>query len=517
MIEDRLRDLWDQLRGRRPHMPYFLEAVRLQGIRGISDLRVEFTYPVSVIAGENASGKSTVLFAAACAYEVPGAGAREFVPSTLFPSFRPKAGHRADPAGPVVIEYDHKTPEGRLPMLWRYGKGWNRSFRGRAGAKQPRRPVYLRTLANLSNPSEVRGILSASRRAATAAERPLTPSQIEFAQQVLPFRYSEVIDLAFGANSRSLLFAEQRGGAAYSELHMAAGERSIFRLAQEVAQAQGALILIDEIEAGLHPWIQQLLMLQLQQVAIRNDLQIVVTTHSPVILDSVPRDARIFLTRDLDGAVRVQPPYRDVVQDALYGRSNDTLNVLCEDEVAEAILLGVSGGISQELRLQGKSLRVGRDTGADEFHTHARAFKKFGQLDSFVFVLDGDKQLSRAAELLQSDAAGRPVLFLPGAGSPEQWVWTELTARSGELAQSFGQDPDSLARQLARLNALYDAASGGPSEIAKSKLRALAQHLDRTSANVSQAVAGVAADDPSSEVQPLIEALKDALSSWRQA
>lgn len=517
MIEERLANLWEQLRAKRPHMQYFLEAVRLQGIRGIADLRVEFTYPVSVIAGENAAGKSTVLFAAACAYAVPGTGPRTFVPSTLFPSFRPKAGDRADPAGPVVIEYDHKTPDGRLPMIWRYGKGWNRSFRGRAGAKQPQRPVYLRTLANLSNPSEVRGILSASRRAATTAERPLTPSQIEFAQQVLPFRYAEVVDLAFGTNSRSLLFAEQRGGAAYSELHMAAGERSIFRLAQEVAQAKGALILIDEIEAGLHPWIQQLLMLQLQQVAIRNDLQIVVTTHSPVILDSVPRDARIFLTRDLDGTVRVQPPYRDVVQDALYGRSNDTLNVLCEDEVAEAILLGISGGISQELRLQGKSLRVGRDTGADEFHTHARAFKKFGQIESFVFVLDGDKQLSRAAERLQTDAAGRPVLFLPGQGSPEHWVWTELDARSGEIAQLLGQDADSFAKQIARLNALYDAASGGPSEIAKSKLRALAQHLDRTAASVSQVVAGTAAADPSSDVQPLIEALKDALSSWRQA
>ncbi|MDE0217683.1 MAG: AAA family ATPase [Spirochaetaceae bacterium] len=79
-------------------------------------------------------------------------------------------------------------------------------------------------------------------------------------------------------------------------------------------------MLIDEVEAGLHPWVQQLLMLQLQQLALRNDLQIIVTTHSPVVLDSVPVNGRVFLDRDESGRVTVQPAHVDVVQNALYGR-----------------------------------------------------------------------------------------------------------------------------------------------------------------------------------------------------
>ena len=51
---------------------------------------------VSVIAGGNASGKSTVLFAATCAYKVPGAGVKDFVPSTLFPDYRPRLGGRGE-------------------------------------------------------------------------------------------------------------------------------------------------------------------------------------------------------------------------------------------------------------------------------------------------------------------------------------------------------------------------------------------------------------------------------------
>ena len=124
-------------------------------------------------------------------------------------------------------------------------------------------------------------------------ETPLTPSQVEFAHQMLHYRYSEVVALSSG--NKNLLFAAQEGGATYSELDMAAGERAILRLSKEIAQLEGALVLIDEVEAGLHPWVQQLLMLHLQQLALRNDLQIIVTSHSPVESRLSP-DTRSYLS-----------------------------------------------------------------------------------------------------------------------------------------------------------------------------------------------------------------------------
>ena len=51
MIEWRFRKLWERLQGKKPHMPHFLSEIRLQGIRGIDDLRVTFDYPVSVGRG----------------------------------------------------------------------------------------------------------------------------------------------------------------------------------------------------------------------------------------------------------------------------------------------------------------------------------------------------------------------------------------------------------------------------------------------------------------------------------
>lgn len=514
MLERRLNDLWMNLQGKKSHMPQYLEGVRLKGIRGIDDLRVVFDYPVSVIAGGNATGKSTVLFAAACAYRVPGAGVKDFVPSTLFPYYRPKTGEREDDRGEITIEFDYLTQGGRLPMQWHRGKGWNRNFLGRKNAQQPERQVYLRTLSNLSNPAEVRGVLSMSRANSAPTESPLTASQIQFAEQMLPFRYEEVVALSSG--SKNLLFCEQEGGAAYSELHMAAGERAILRLAQEIAQLDGALVLIDEVEAGLHPWVQQLLMLQLQQLALRNDLQIIVTSHSPIILDSVPTNGRVFLDLDETGKVTVRPAYRDVVQDALYGRSSDSLNILCEDDTAEGILQGVFDVLYPKQGIKADSVRIGRDTGANEFPAHARAFRKFGQIDKFVFVLDGDKRNSDIEDKIrESSPIPVPVLFLPERNAPEVWVWEALIQNIVEGARELGVAQDELLARMERTNAVYDSASDGVSEIAKHKLRSLSDAIRRDTTEICRLVARLETNRPSSDIQPLVSGLESALLAWR--
>lgn len=515
MLERRFGDLWKDLQGKKPHLPHFLAEVRLDGIRGLRNLRVVFDYPVSVIAGGNANGKSTVLFAAACAYKVPGAGVKDFVPSTLFPYYRPKLKGREDDSSEIVIDFDYSTQHGRQSMRWRRSsKGWNRSFQGRKKASQPERQVYLRTLSNLSNPSEVRGVLSMSHLKDAPEERPLTASQIEFAQRMLPFRYSEVVDLSSG--SKNLLFAAQEGGAAYSELHMAAGERAILRLSQEIAQLDGSLVLIDEVEAGLHPWVQQLLMLQLQQLALRNDLQIIVTTHSPVVLDSVPEHGRIFLDRDEAGQVVTRKPYRDVIQNALYGRSNEALNLLCEDKSAEGVLEGVFDYLAPKLRINKESIRIGRDTGAEEFPTHATAFRKFGQIQNFVFVLDGDKRGGQIEQRIQEKAGNNVLItFLPGRYAPEVWIWDMLRRTPDEWAAELGIGSGDLITQIRRLDSVYDTASDSASAIAKSKLHNLADALKRDSTNICRVVARRESFRKDSGIQPLVEELEGALLRWR--
>ncbi len=515
MLERRLAGLWRDLQGKKPHLPHFLSELRLDGLRGLRNLRVAFDYPVSVIAGGNTTGKSTVLFAAACAYKVPGAGPKDFVPSTRFPDYRPLHGGRHDSRDTVTIDFNYLTLDGPRAMRWRRARSWNRSFFGRKNASQPERPVYLRTLSNLTNPSEVRGVLSMSRLKQQPDETPLTASEIALAHRMLPFRYDEVVNLSSG--KKNLLFAAQERGAAYSELHMAAGERAVLRLSKEITQLEGALVLIDEVEAGLHPWVQQLLMVHLQQLALRNDLQIIVTSHSPVVLDAVPANGRIFLDRDeTSGEVVVRPAYRDLIQNSLYGRANEALKVLCEDEIAESVLEGVLDVLLPKEGMSRASVHIGRDTGASQFPQHAETLRKFGQIQDTVFVLDGDQRDTAIISKIE-DAAKRtvPVLFLPGNAAPEGWIWDRLKQfRDVEIAQ-LGIDSAGLTQLMNRLDAVYDSASDNSSEIARNKFQSLADHLNRDAPEVCRIVARLEVERRESDLQPLVDELRELIRQWR--
>ena len=512
----RLKELWPRLQGKKPHMPHFLSQIRLNGIRGIENVKITFDYPVSVIAGVNASGKSTALFAAACAYNVPDAKRRDYVPSTLFPDYRPQTGgDRKDGRPAVRIEYEYETPKGHLSMRWSRGKSWNRSYFGRKGAQQPKRKLYFRTLSNLNNPSEVRSVLQLSRLKQAPQEEVLTAVQIDFAQQMLPFRYSEVVHLS--SKDKNLLFATQEGGAAYSEFHMAAGERSILRISQEIAQLKGALILIDEVEVGLHPRLQQLLMLQLQQLALRNDLQIIVTSHSPVVLDSVPKNARIFLDRD-QGKVIVRKPYRDIIQDALYGRLDAAFKLLCEDEAAEAILHGVIDYLALKQGIRRELITIGRDTGASEFPAHAAAFRRFNLLEDFVFVLDGDQRNTNIEEQIRERAGSwqGAVFFLPSNTAPEEWVWECLSRHGDYLAESLRVESQKLNIFLNRLNKDYASSSDSQAQVAKFKLQNLAEMLHQEMSDICRSVALEEALQEGSEIRVLANQLQDLLIKWQQ-
>ena len=260
-------------------------------------------------------------------------------------------------------------------------------------------------------------------------------------------------------------------------------------------------------------------MLHLQQLALRNNLQIIVTSHSPAVLDSVPAEARIFLERDSDGKVRRSPAYKDIIQNALYGRSNEVLNLLCEDEAAENILRGVFEKIFPSVGISPQSVRIGRNAGASEFPGHAAAFRKFNLLGNFVFVLDGDQRGKDVEEKITSQAGDREqdIAYLPGSCSPEEWIWECLGRNAGKerWAESLGTDSGNLTAEIKKLDAAYAMASDPQAAVTKSKLDSLAGILNMDSADICRKIARMETEDGDSEIQPLAAQLTDILQRWR--
>ena len=519
ILDASLRKTWDSLRARKQVQDDFLDEVRLKGLRGIRSLRVAFDYPVSVIAGANGCGKSTVLFACAAAYAPAGRSARTYTPAALFPGFSDGGqGAFADEAGGTGLEFYYLAAGVRYSMVWKKGRSWSRGFMGRKGVRQPERELYLRTLANLTNPSEVRGILQLGRGGFEAEE--ITSDLLLFARRILPQKYRGV-SLIRG-RSRDLLFAglEHRDAVGYSEFHMSAGERAILRMSKDISGLRGALILVDEVEAGLHPWTQQQLMLELQRIALRNDLQVVVTTHSPVVLDSVPPEGRIFLERDaatLD--VTRAPAYRDIFQKALYGQSADRLSILCEDEVAEGVILGVLDVLNYRNGTRHDDFVVGRDTGSDEFRSHIHAFGKFGKLADFVFVLDGDAADKAPALIEAAGQYGHKLepLFLPGGGSPEAWVWSAVGDRPEDYAREYGLSASDLRARLASIEQTFVGdATTRPQDVPKAMVRALSDELTRAVPEIARIAGRLETEAARGEMAAFSVGLTEQIDAWRQ-
>ena len=518
LIGSELKEVWNVLGQRRSQYDFYLERVEIKSFRGIEDLRVDFEYPVSVVAGPNGCGKTTLLLACACAYRQASGSSRDLLPSNVFPNFKDRLRETLSDQD-RRSEFSYQYIDGGQPirMAWRRGKRWNRS------GEQPKRVVYVRTLANLTNPSEARGALGLMRKDYVA--EPLTPVLLDLAERILPQRYRRVsVVSAAGTDERDLLFAEveDHEDARYSEFHMSSGERTILRLSKDLSGLEDALVLIDEIDTGLHPYTQQQLMLELQRIALRQRLQVIVASHSPVVLESVPAtpNGRLFLDRDEETLdVRLLPPHRDIFQKALYGQSREQLSILCEDEVAEGALLGVLDVLQPRLQLRPDDFLIGRNTGRDEYPAHIRALGKFRGLFNFVFVLDGDSRDREAPlrSLAESYGHSFQPLFLPGDGPPEQWIWQVLRERPGEYQTQLGMSEADIRAQMREAEqVMAGSLRMRESEAAKLRVGALARRLNRSASDLARIVGRRETEIGSYDIGDLVQGFEERIALWRR-
>ena len=517
LIAGQLEEVWSALRAAGGQRRHLLQEVRIRNLRGIRDLRVPFDYPVCVLAGPNGCGKSTVLFACACAYRDPDRGPKEFAPSSLFPNFTDTLGGAlSDHAEQTELDFYYLHENERLSMAWKRGKSWNRSFMGRKGGRQPNRSLYLRTLANLTNPSEVRGALQIGRKKYQAEH--LTSDLLIFAHRILRQRYQKLSVIS--AQARDLLFAEIEGSGEirYSEFHMSSGERTILRMSKDISHLEDALILIDEVDTGLHPYTQQQLMLELQRIALRRRLQIIVASHSPVILDSVPPEGRKFLDRDeRTTEVRLMPAYRDIFQKSLYGQSREQLSVLCEDEVAEGVILGVLDVLQPRLGLRHEDFVIGRNTGRSEFPSHVRTLGKFGKLKDFVFVLDGDSRDMKDRLTAIAEEYGHSVqpLFLPGTAPPEDWIWEALQRNAQDYAALLGLASSDMERQMREIARTMEGAVQRQHP-AKANLEAFASEIGRSPSEIGRIAGRRETERCGGGIAEFLVQLEEQINAWRR-
>lgn len=522
MIERELKPLWEQLQNQKSSRDTFLDDVHIKGIRGISDLQVTFDYPVSVLAGPNGSGKSTILFALACAYRKPQKPRTPAVPSLMFPNFiaqsdDEKLWHIDERSlAEIVYSYlDHSKPR---RMRWRrQTKTWNRSFFGEKDAKQPIREVYLHNLFSLTDSSEIRSVLQRYLKADNEVE--IDSTLLDFAYRILPFRYRKLQNISAGKSEKDVLFVyrdNEDTQYGYSELQMGTGERAIMHLSTNLSHLKDALILIDEVETGLHPYTQQQLMLELQRLALRNQQQIIVTTHSPTVLEMVPPEGRIFLERTENNVER-HSSYQPIIQKAVYGTNREKLSILCENTTAAGLVFGVFEYLNAELELPPCEVEIDYETEIKEFHQHAKTLAQFKLIDNFIFVRDGNVPIEAKAEmtnLVKQSGQTPRILFLPKPQTPDAWAWQIIKTRTSEYASLFGVYEINLQQEILRLDNLFETTNDKPTNIAKRKFETFCNDFLKQSINNIGRLVG-RKEAVRGDMYEFSMRLKDAIIQWR--
>ena len=66
------------------------------------------------------------------------------------------------------------------------------------------------------------------------------------------------------------------------------------------------ILLMDDIDRGLHPKAQRALIQQLQKISTSGDPQIVLSTHSPYVLDELPAESVRVVRSDRSGGTHVR-------------------------------------------------------------------------------------------------------------------------------------------------------------------------------------------------------------------
>ncbi len=94
------------------------------------------------------------------------------------------------------------------------------------------------------------------------------------------------------------------GGVSVKAMHLSDGVlRMIGILALVETPKSTGIILLEEIENGINPHIAKLLSQDLKNIPEKKNRQIVVTTHSSVLLDYFPEESVVFIWRDENGKV----------------------------------------------------------------------------------------------------------------------------------------------------------------------------------------------------------------------
>ncbi len=387
--------------------PKRLEWVEIEGIRGWIGQRVEFQFPIVALVGENGIGKSTVLQVVAASYKGnKGESERQHYASDFFPDTPWESVHDA--------EIRASIREG--PNSGSFIKSVRKpTERWRGNDERRERSVEYIDLRRIQPVAARIGFpRMAKRDVKETGFEAFDADTLERLSCIMGRNYDLAKLSKTDADETRTVPVLSKDGGPYSGFHGGAGEIVMAELLQRKVPRYSVL-LIDEIETSLHPRTQRRLIRDLATICRNLEVQCILTTHSPYVLDELPPEGRIYLM-ETDGQkkiiVGVSPAFAMTkMDDEVYPEAD----VYVEDDRSGTIINEIVARSNQrDLILRYQTIPYGAANVGRSLGMMAKE-KRFPR-PSIVF-LDADQVLSDGC------------LLLPGSDAPERVIFEGLSIK----------------------------------------------------------------------------------------
>jgi predicted ATPase len=395
--------------------PQFLQMVQIDGLRGWSGQSVELNFPVVGVVGENGSGKSTLMKVAASLYDNKDKNKR-FYPSAFF------VETHWDKIEGVVIDFRVKRgPNVESFRIKKPSKRW------RVPENGPKRDVFLLDIARTLPLDASVGYAKIARLAASEIES--AEINDEFRQHlsyVLGRNYSKARFATSDVDKNRPVGLLEREWGEMSQFHQGAGEDAtldLFRTLQGIPE--NSLLLIDEVEASLHPKAQRRLVRFLLWLARKRRIQVILSTHSPYVLQELPQEARMLLLPGPQGLSVVYGVSADFAMSLLDDEVHPEVHLFVEDREAEVLLREILASSEETGKLL-QRIAI-NSVGASNVVAMLGRLGKAGKLPY------------RSLAIVDGDHVDANCLSLPGTLAPERLVYEDLKIKGWpNLPHRFG-------------------------------------------------------------------------------
>ncbi|XGA80217.1 AAA family ATPase [Halomonas sp. CH40] len=435
--------------------------LRKGNLRGLAPFKMQIDYPITAIAGRNGAGKSTILAIACCAYHNKRSGFKLKGRRNSYYTFSDFFVQHTEEVPPQGIEifyllaHDNWKKSKTLPdgKGLAYQKRWKRKGgKWNDYATRINSNVVFLGIDRIVPHSERSQSKSYSKSFMDSDPKGWEGKVADIVGYILGKKYCE---LRYLEHSKYGLPIVKCGENKYSGLNMGAGENALFEIFRIIYSCEdGALLVVDEIELGLHIDAQRKLLRKLKESCLERRIQVICTTHSKEIFDSLPPDARKFVESVQNKTLITEGIAPEFAMAKMGASEIKELDVMLEDGVAAEIF---TFALPTNLRQRVNPISVGSAAALSRQLAAAYARKEPRPI---LAIFDGDQRklendnaehAKKMAELTDPGFdewfKGR-VAYLPGEAWPEAWLLQANVEFITSLANMLGTDEDWLAEVI---------------------------------------------------------------------